>query len=87
MRPFVATLVAAFAAPLLLVACSGDQSSPTAPASVPDLAPAAAVSASGSDALDPSHTYRFGFGCSAAASNSMVHITNDGNLGSIGSFS
>ena len=79
MRPLVATLVAALAAPLLLVACSGVQSSPTAP----DMAPATALSPSGAAALDPSHTYRFGFGCSAAAPNSMVHITNDGNLGSI----
>jgi len=79
MRPLVATLLAALAAPLLLVACSGDQASPTAP----DMTPATALSASRSGALDPSHTYRFGFGCSAAAPNSMVHITNDGNIGSI----
>jgi len=79
MRPLVATLLAALAAPLLLVACSGDQASPTAP----DMAPATALSASRSVPLDPSHTYRFGFACSAAAPNSIVHITNDGNIGSI----
>jgi hypothetical protein len=79
MRPLAATLLAALAAPLLLVGCSGDQASPTAP----DMAPATTLSASGSAALDPSHTYRFGFGCSAAAPNSMVHITNDGSIGSI----
>ena len=79
MRPLVATLLAALAAPLLLAACSGDQASPTAP----DMAPATALSASRSASLDPSHTYRFGFGCSAAAPNSMVHITNDGSIGSI----
>jgi hypothetical protein len=79
MRPLVATLLAALAAPLLLVACSGDQASPTAP----DMTPATALSASRSAALDPSHTYRFGFGCSAAAPNSMVHITNDGSIGSL----
>ena len=79
MRPLVATLLAALAAPLLLVACSGDQASPTAP----DMTPATALSASRSGALDPSHTYRFGFGCSAAAPNSMVHITNGGSIGSL----
>jgi hypothetical protein len=47
------------------------------------MTPATALSASRSGALDPSHTYRFGFGCSAAAPNSMVHITNDGSIGSI----
>jgi hypothetical protein len=79
MRPLVATFLVVLATPLLLVGCSGDPTSPTAP----DMTPATALSASGSGALDPSHTYRFGFGCSAAAPNSMVHITNDGSIGSI----
>lgn len=84
MRALAATLLAAFAAPLLLAACSGDQAPLTGPATVPDLAPAMAVSASRSAPIDPSHTYRFDFTCSAAAAaNSLVHITNDGVIGSI----
>jgi hypothetical protein len=86
MRPLVATLLAALAAPLLLVGCNGDHAPPTAPDLVPfppNLHPAWEASPSRSAALDPSHTYRFGFGCSAAAGNSLVHITNDGTIGSI----
>ena len=72
MRALVATLLAALA-PLLIVACSGDQ------ATAPDMAPAMAVSASQSVALDPSHTYLFSFTCSAAAPNSLVTVTTVGN--------
>ena len=84
MRPVLATLVATVAVLLFLVGCNGDQTSPT-PATVPDViaAPSMAYSAARSAPLDPSHTYRFAFACSAAAGNSMVHITNDGTIGSI----
>ena len=84
MRPVLATLVAAIAALLFLVGCNGDQTSPT-PATVPDViaAPSMGYSAARSTPLDPSHTYRFAFACSGAAGNSLVHITNDGTIGSI----
>jgi hypothetical protein len=70
MRPFVATLVAAFAAPLVLAAC-GNDAAPTAPTA----APALAVSPTRSVPFDPSHTYRFQTRCSAGAANSLVSIT------------
>jgi hypothetical protein len=79
MRALVAMLLAALTAPLLLVACNGDQTSPT-PATSPDIAPAMALSANRSVALDPSHTYLFSFACSAAAPNSLVTITTVGNI-------
>ena len=85
MRPVLATLVAAVAALLFLVGCSGDPTSPTPPATVPDViaAPSMAYSAARSTPIDPSHTYRFAFSCSASAGNSLVHISNDGNIGNI----
>ena len=91
MRPVLATLVAIVAALLFLVGCNGDQTAPTPPATVPDViavadviaVPSMAYSAARSTPLDPSHTYRFAFACSAAAGNSLVHITNDGTIGSI----
>jgi hypothetical protein len=85
MRPVLATIVATVAALLFLVGCTGDQTSPTPPATVPDViaAPSMASSAARSTPLDPSHTYRFAFACSAGAGNSIVHITNDGTIGSI----
>ena len=80
MRPLLVPCLAALAASLLLVACSGDQASPTAPTA----APAMALSASRTVPIQASHTYRFDFACSAAAAaNSLVHITNDGAIGSI----
>ena len=82
MRALAVTFLAACAAPLLLVACNGDPAAPTAPATVPDMAPAMAVSASRSAPIDPSHTYRFDFACSAGATNSLVHLTDDGVIGS-----
>jgi hypothetical protein len=43
-----------------------------------------ALSASRTVPIQASHTYRFDFACSAAAAaNSLVHITNDGAIGSI----
>jgi hypothetical protein len=78
MRPLLVIGLAALAAPLILVACNGDQT--TAPA----MAPAMALSASRTVPIQASHTYRFDFACSdAAAANSLVHITNDGAIGSI----
>ena len=73
MRPFVATLVAALAAPLVLTGC-GDDPSPTAPTA----APALAASPTRSVPFDPSHTYRFQTKCSAGAANSLVGITTSG---------
>ena len=74
-----ATLVAI---PLLLAACSDRQDSPTGPATVPDVI-AMAVAPARSAAIDPSHTYRFETTCSAGAGNSLVHISNNGVIGSI----
>ena len=76
MRPLLVTFLAALTGPLLLVACSGDQTAPTAPTT----APAMVVSASRSIPLDPSHTYRFDFACSAAVPNSLVSITTVGTI-------
>jgi hypothetical protein len=78
-----ALVIALFAAPLLFAACSDHQDAPTGPATVPDMAPAMALSATRSAAIDPSHTYRFETTCSAGAGNSLVHISNDGVIGSI----
>jgi hypothetical protein len=75
MRPFVVTLVAALATPLVLAACGGD-SSPTAPTAPPALA----VSPTRSVPFDPSHTYRFQTKCSAGAANSLVGITTIGTI-------
>lgn len=62
--------------PLLLVACSGEQSLATAPTTVSGLA----LSASRTAPLDPSHTYRFTTTCSSAAPNSLVTITTATNI-------
>lgn len=91
MRSLRHTLLAAIAAPLLLAGCTGDQVPSTAPELVPDPSPvrevdlplALAVSGTRSAPIEPSHTYRFDFACSAAAPNSLVHITNDGAIGSL----
>ncbi len=78
-----ALITALLAIPLLLAGCSDHQEPPTGPATVPDMAPAMAVSASRSAAIDPSHTYRFETTCSAGAGSSLIHISHDGVIGSI----
>ncbi len=75
MRPLTA-LLGCLTIPLLLVACSGDQSLATAPTT----APALALSANRTGPLDPTHIYRFGFTCSSAAPNSVVSITTATNI-------
>ena len=80
MRALVTLLLAA---PLLLAACSDHQDDPTGPVTVPDVIAQPAVAALRSTAIDPSHTYRFETTCSADAGNSLVHISNDGVIGSI----
>ena len=91
MRSLRPALFAVLVAPLLLAGCNGDQVPSTAPEFVPDHAPvrqldlplALAESATRSAPIEPSHTYRFDFACGAAAPNSLVHITNDGAIGSL----
>jgi hypothetical protein len=75
MRPLAALLLAALAAPLLLAGCAADRHPLPARTACPTTRRSAAI--------DPSHTYRFGFGCTGAAANSLVHITTDGVIGSI----
>ena len=58
-------------APLLLLACSGDASPITAPATAPTMT----LTAGRGGALDPTHTYRFAFDCSSAASDATVTVT------------
>lgn len=78
-----ALVTALLAAPLLLAACGDQQDLPTGPATVPDVVASPAVAAMRSAAIDPSHTYRFETTCSAGAGSSLVHISNDGVIGSI----
>ena len=78
--PITALLVAT---PLLLAGCGDRQEAPTGPGTVPDMVSPATVAALRSTAIDPSHTYRFETTCSAGAENSLVHISNDGAIGSI----
>lgn len=75
MRPLTA-LLGSLTIPLLLIACSDDQS----PATAPDPTPALALSASRGVALDPSHSYRFDFACSSAVPNSLVTIRTATNI-------
>ena len=81
MRALVTALLVA--TPLLLAGCGDQQEAPTGPATVPDMVSPTAVAALRSTAIDPSHTYRFETTCSAGAGNSLVHISNDGAIGSI----
>jgi hypothetical protein len=78
-----ALITAFLAAPLLLAACGDHEDGATGPATVPDVVPAMAVAALRSAAIDPSHTYRFETTCSAGAGNSLIHISNDGVIGSL----
>ncbi|HET7470152.1 MAG TPA: hypothetical protein VFJ81_10775 [Gemmatimonadales bacterium] len=78
-----ALVIALFAIPLLLAACGDHQDFPAGPATVPDVVPAMASAALRSAAIDPSHTYRFETTCSAGAGNSLIHISNDGVIGSL----
>src|SRR5690242_1731796 len=78
-----ALVTALLAAPLLLAACGDNQDVPTGPATVPDVIAEPAMAAARSAAIDPSHTYRFETTCSAGAGNSLVHVSNDGVIGSI----
>jgi hypothetical protein len=80
MRTLVTALLTA---PLLLVACGDHQNIPTGPATVPDMVPSLAAAAQRATTIDPSHTYRFETTCSNGAGNSLLHISNDGVIGSL----